>query len=243
MAKVRRRSDVIELHSERALLFGVCSLISLIGGIVLFRYRGAGYLTGLALVMITAGLIGLGYAIYCAWQVKKVHQFDVSCPYCQEVNALTEPPAADFTCVGCNRFIPIMDSQVMEVMQVRCGFCNTLNYYSEKTEVLLCENCNRDIPISTSAEGPTKKSFFAVVDDESMYELTLVAGNPHKVEELINSLQHMLALNRNQVKQMMEDLPVTLLQGINRRKGEMLQAQLAASGGDAELRAMKDPNA
>ena len=192
------------------------------------------------MVAIAFGLAGLGYGIYCAWQVRKVHQHDVVCPFCKETNALINSPEGDFSCVNCNRMVPITDGNVMEVHSVNCGFCNTLNYYSDKTEVLLCENCNREVPISTaSGEMSTKHSYFAVVDDENSYELVLVGGNPHKAEDLTNSLQQMLALNRNQVKQMMDELPVTLLQGINRRKGEMLQAQLAANGGDAELRVIK----
>jgi hypothetical protein len=45
----------------------------------------------------------------------------------------------------------------------------------------------------------------------------------------------MLALNRNQVKQMLEELPVTLLTGIPRRKAEMLKAQLTIHDGIAEM--------
>jgi 4'-phosphopantetheinyl transferase EntD len=44
----------------------------------------------------------------------------------------------------------------------------------------------------------------------------------------------MLALNRNQVKQMLEEVPITLLTGIPRMKAEMLQAQLAAHQAHAQ---------
>jgi hypothetical protein len=83
-------------------------------------------------------------------------------------------------------------------------------------------------------------SAFAVVDDDNLYELILIAHG-HKTEELINALQHMLALNRNQVKQMLTELPVTLLTGIPRRKAEMLTAQLSIHEGLAEMRPL--PNA
>jgi hypothetical protein len=46
----------------------------------------------------------------------------------------------------------------------------------------------------------------------------------------------MLALNRNHVKQMFDELPVTLLTGIPRMKAELLQAQLATHGGFAEFK-------
>jgi 4'-phosphopantetheinyl transferase EntD len=43
-------------------------------------------------------------------------------------------------------------------------------------------------------------------------------------------------LNRNQVKQMLDELPVTLLTGIPRMKAEFLQAQLTANDAVAEFR-------
>ena len=70
-----------------------------------------------------------------------------------------------------------------------------------------------------------------------MYEFILVAHG-HKTEDLIESLQRMLALNRNQVKQMLQELPVTLLTGITRQKAEMLQAQLALHEAATEFRPM-----
>ncbi len=80
---------------------------------------------------------------------------------------------------------------------------------------------------------------FAVVDDDDMYELVLT-GAGHKEEELIQVLQQMLALNRNQVKQMLEEIPVTLLTGINRRKAELLKAQITVHDGQVEFRKMEE---
>jgi hypothetical protein len=75
---------------------------------------------------------------------------------------------------------------------------------------------------------------YAVTDDDRLYELVLT-GTGHKNEELIASLQHMLALNRNQVKQMLSELPVAILTGISRKKAEMIQAQLSIHDGVAEF--------
>jgi hypothetical protein len=121
-------------------------------------------------------------------------------------------------------------------MQVRCGFCNTLNYYSPKTEVLLCEDCNREVPISLDDSHTPKHIAFARRDDDKLYELVLVSNGGRKTEDLISALQHMLALNRNQVKQMLDELPVTLLTGIPRMKAEMLQTQLSTNDAVAEFR-------
>jgi ribosomal protein L7/L12 len=123
-------------------------------------------------------------------------------------------------------------------MQVRCGSCNALNFYSEKSEVLLCEECNREISISLDDDRAPKRIAYARRDDDKLYELVLLSNGGHKTEELISALQHMLALNRNQVKQMLDELPVTLLSGIPRMKAEMLQTQLTANDAVAEFKAI-----
>jgi ribosomal protein L7/L12 len=164
----------------------------------------------------------------------------VACPYCEQINVLTEKPNAGFTCIHCARVIPVEpDGTILPVFQVRCGYCNSLNYYNEKSEALICEVCDREIPISTNAETPRNlPRSFTIHDDDNLYELVLVdAGN--KTEEVIKVLQQMLALNRSQVKQVIADAPVTLLTGITRKKAEMLQIQLGVHDASAEFRAIE----
>ncbi|MER3466821.1 MAG: hypothetical protein C4340_06960 [Armatimonadota bacterium] len=122
-------------------------------------------------------------------------------------------------------------------MAVSCGFCGGVNYLTDKTAVLICEQCGREIPLLDPETGEMRHApkGFARVDDTSLYELVLVDIGRDR-EAVITSLQHMLALTRNQVKDMLEPLPVTLLTGINRRKAELLKAQLEASGAIAEMR-------
>lgn len=232
-----RSSDVVEVHGEKAITFGIGGVIALLIATVLYIFRGDGMMMGFIWILGLGGVAAIGYAVYCATRIKKVDHVHVVCVYCEADNQLTDEPSEDFLCASCNRMIPVLEGKIIPVFQVRCGYCNSLNYYSAKTEVLLCEECNREIPIAVEDGKPTKHlpKGFAVTDDDNLYELVLVADG-HKHEELIASLQHMLALNRNQVKQMLDDLPVTLLTGITRKKAEMLQAQLAASDGTAEFR-------
>jgi phage FluMu protein Com len=238
MASVRRSSDQIEGHWARAITYGLSGIGALALATLLYVFRGqTGMFVPLAILLFVIGGGLVLYGIYCALQVRGVPNHRVPCPYCKATNGLTEPPTQDFTCSECHRLIPIRDGQSMAVDQVRCGYCNALNFYSAKTEVLLCEECNHEIPISTDGAGPqrTLPKGFAVVDDESTYDLILV-GYGHKTEELILCLQHMLALNRNQVKQMLTELPVTLLTGISRKKAEMLQAQLSVHEGASDVK-------
>jgi LSD1 subclass zinc finger protein len=226
--KFLRASDLIEEYGVRAFSTGLLGLLAVAFAAILFIFNftmGA----GLAWVLALAGTASVLYALWCIYKAKKVAGKSIKCVYCESIQVLLEDPTEDFRCTSCNRMIPVKEGAVLKVDQVRCGFCNALNYYSEKTEVLLCEECNREIPISTEDGMPTKRlpSGFAVVDDENQYELTLVSVEHKTSEELISALQHMLALNRNQVKQMLDELPVVLLRGIPRRKAEMLTAQLS----------------
>ena len=76
---------------------------------------------------------------------------------------------------------------------------------------------------------------YARVDDTTLYDLVLVEVGRDK-EPLINSLQHILAMTRIQVKDLLDDLPATIIRGVNRRKGEMLRAQIEANEGVTEFR-------
>src|SRR5476651_2541183 len=176
MPRVPRASDVIEILAERSLMIGIAGLSSLAIGALLIRYKGQGYLSGLITVLFAVGAIGVCLSTYFAFQVRKVTTHDIKCPFCEDSNVLVDAPGEDFPCVKCNRMIPIIEGKTIPVAQVRCGYCNELNFYSQKTEVLLCEKCNHEIPISVDENGPKKKipASFVVTDDEALYELQLV---------------------------------------------------------------------
>jgi hypothetical protein len=242
MPRVPRVSDIIEMTAERAMYYGLGGLLGVGLCGFLYYYRGqTAMFVPLANIVGFFGVVLLGTGGYIAYQIKKVTSVPVTCPICDTVNELTEAPTEDFPCVNCHRMVPVQDGKVLPVSQVRCGFCNELNYYSEKTGALLCENCNHEIPIAQDENAPKKviPAAYTVVDDESLYELVLV-GHGNKEEDLIAALQHILALNRNQVKQMLDELPVTLLTGITRRKAEMLKAQISIHDGQTEFRQMEE---
>lgn len=234
MPHVEKSSDVVEVYSARALSAGLGGLVLiLLAG--LFLHYGATALA-VVLIVISLGLFALtGKSVSDA---RKVPSFPATCSYCGATNKLLSPLSEDFTCSSCQRFVPVKDGAVLPVEQVRCGFCNELNYFSEKTDALLCESCNREIPIAHDDSHVSRKKSvggYAVVDDTRLYDLVLVAPGS-KQEDVISCLQHMLALNRNQVKGIFEALPATLLTGIPKKKAEMLRAQLAVHDAEAECR-------
>jgi uncharacterized protein YbaR (Trm112 family) len=241
MPAIQRTSDLIELIAEKSLTFAFGGICGLGFAGFLLHYRGEGMFVPLAIVIILISLPVTAYATYSGFQIRKVKAYSVICPYCDLDNQLVEEANDDINCRGCNRMIPIQDGKILTVSQVRCGFCNALNYYSDKTEVLLCEECNHEIPIAVEEGRQTKSmpSFYAVKEDDALYELVLIAHGA-KTDELISTLQHMLALNRGQVKQLLGELPVTLLTGITRRKAEMLTAQLSICDGAAEFRPLAE---
>jgi hypothetical protein len=237
MASVERSTDLVEERSETALIWGGGGLFVLaVGGVLWYFNRNGGSLLLFSWICLLAGLGGTIYGVYAALQIRKVQSFAYNCPYCKAKNRLAAEPGADFTCVECHRLIPVQDRQVLPVYRVLCGFCREPSYYSDKTLVLLCESCNHEIPI-TRGDGSIAHSKFAVQEDNRTYELSLT-GYQHVTEELVSCLQHMLALNRNQVKDMLTALPVVLLTGIPKKKAEMLAAQLATHGAAADYKAM-----
>jgi hypothetical protein len=236
MPSVQRSSDVVEGHAEKAVMAGIAGAIVLAIGLILFIFQGEGTFKILSIMLLVGGGASIIYAIYAGLQTRKVSSYEIVCPYCSSKVSLLSAPDRDVSCRSCLRMIPIVDGKPIRVTQVRCGFCNALNYYSDKTIALLCEECNHEIPVSR-ADGQTSHSRFAVVDDDKTYELRLIAFE-HATEELIGALQQSLALNRNQVKQMLGDLPCTLLTGIPKRKAEMLSAQFTQYGASCQFTAM-----
>jgi hypothetical protein len=241
MPRAHRRWDVIEIHAERGLTYLFCAVSLGAFAWLLLAFRGEGMFVPLAILLLIIAFIFFGMAVYKAIEIKKTTYYGTICPLCDFENELTAAPLGDFVCSNCQRMIPIEGGEPIAVAQVKCGYCGELNYYSEKTEFLICEVCNHQIPIDTEASrkstGKKVAQAFVVTEDTNVYEFILLAHG-HKTEELIEVLQHMLALNRNQVKQMLQELPVTLLTGITRRKAEMLQAQLAMHEAATEFRPM-----
>jgi len=241
MPRAKRRWDVIEIHAEQGMTYWFIALCLGLFAWLLLAYRGEGVFVPLAIVLLIITFVLFVAGVKKAIDIKNVSQHNVICPLCDFENELTEAPAGDFVCTNCQRLIPIVDGQPISVAQVKCGYCGELNFYSEKTEFLICEVCNHQIPIDTEASrkstGKRVAEAFVKTADDNVYEFILVAHG-HKTEELIDTLQRMLALNRNQVKQMLEELPVTLLTGITRQKAEMLQAQLALHEAATEFRPM-----
>ncbi|MBS1722116.1 MAG: hypothetical protein JSS66_03805 [Armatimonadetes bacterium] len=236
MSHFERSSNLREEFGQRAFMAIVPGIILLCVGGLMISYRSAFIALGIILAVI--GLGCLVYGVIQFSQLRKVPSFPVKCPFCQHKNDFTEPAESDVRCEGCQRMIPIEGGRILQVWQVRCGYCNHLNYYSEKSTGLICESCNRIVPIAHDGGPEAKATFehYTVHDDDRPYDLVLFnMGHEHN-EELVSTLQHMLALNRNQVKDMVMQLPLTLLTGIPRKKAEMLKAQIDMHGGSADFK-------
>jgi hypothetical protein len=237
MASVERSTDIVEERSETAFIYGGCGIAVFLLGLLLWYYnKDGGALIYLAYLLLLGGFASASYGVYSALQIRKVQSFAYDCPYCKARNRLAAEPEKDFTCIECHRLIPVMDKKVLPVHRVVCGFCREPSFYSDKTIVLLCESCNHEIPI-TKADGSVAHSKFAIQEDNRTYELQLT-GYEHATEELVSCLQHMLALNRNQVRDMLQSLPAVLLTGIPKKKAEMLAAQLSTHGAASNYRAL-----
>lgn len=234
MSDFDRSSNIREERVQRALMALIPGVIVLCIALEMYAYPDA-YLAGLRMVLLLASIAAICYGVWQFWEMRKITSFTIVCPFCQGKNTFTEEPMSDVRCDKCNREIPILDGRTLQVFQVRCGYCSTLNWYSEKSTGLICEECDREIPISTDdAHTPTKAFHtFTRHDDDTPYNLVLIDPGP-KREDIIGVLQKMLALNRNQVKDLLDDVPIVLLQGVPKKKAELLAAQIASHGGRAD---------
>lgn len=236
MPRVVRKSDAIENLWADALPMFLGGVPMILLGALLWKFKGDGMFVGLAAVLMLGGVGLIAWGFTKVRKVKEIGPgYMLECVFCsRQIELLEAPKNEDVTCPECHRLIPIKDGVPLPVHQVRCGFCNTLNYYSEKTEFLICEKCDREIPLTLDEEKEHRHApkGYVVVDDNQAYQLVLreVPNPEHPPEDCIATLQTMLALNRNQVKQLLGDLPAVLLTGITRKKAELLEAQLTSVG-------------
>jgi len=211
-------------------------IIVLIIAVIVYYYQKnqQGLFASFGIVLGVIGVALIGYGLFKMNKVREIEGHPIDCPFCEKTNILTQKPEHDFRCVHCNRDVPVENGKILNVYQVRCGYCNTLNFYSDKSTGLICESCDREIPIATDEETHAKKVFeaYTVHDDDQPYDLILLSAPDS--EDMVKTLQQMLALNRNQVKDIIEDLPQTLLTGIPKKKAELLTAQIAIHKGKAE---------
>lgn len=239
MAGSERSSNLREEYMLRAFVSIVPGLICLAISIFLFvynsRYSDERYTVGLQWVLLVLSVPAIWYGVSQLVQMRKIASLDVECPFCQASNRFTTQPMHDVRCDRCNRDIPIVDGRTLRVFEVRCGFCSTLNWYSEKSTGLICEECDREIPISVADERDASPAMHAYArhDDTARYNLVLVDPGPRK-EEIISVLQKMLALNRNQVKEIMDDVPMTVLHSVPKKKAELMASEIASAGGRSD---------
>ena len=239
MAGSERSSNLREAYALRAFISIVPGVIVLVISIVLFvfnkSYAETTMTVGLQWVLLVLSLAAIGYGVSQLSQMRKIASFSVECPFCQAKNKFTTQPTNDVRCDHCNRDIPILDGHTLRVFEVRCGFCSTLNWYSEKSTGLICEDCDRQIPIAVADEREASPAMqmYARHDDTARYNLVLVDPGTKK-EEIITVLQKMLAQNRDQVKEIMEDVPVTVLHGVPKKKAELMASEITSAGGRAD---------
>jgi ribosomal protein L7/L12/ribosomal protein S27E len=239
--EIERSGNLREKATQKALMAGVPGLILfIIGFLMVFVYPGE-LGRGIAFVIFGAGIVGVAAAIYFVVQMRTITEFSIKCPFCSGKNTFLQSPQSDVRCVSCDRQIPIDNGKILAVDEVRCGFCNTLNWYNEKTVGLFCESCGRVIPISVDEgeEGVFALEKFGLQDDNTKYDIYLGKDHQNK-EALIGELQRLLSTNRAVVKDLMDAAPVKILEGVPRRKAERIAKDIMDVGGYAEIEPTQD---
>ena len=228
----QRSSDVVETYVARALGIGALALVVLGAGAVMYFYRGDMGLA-LAVVLLVIGSLLLAYALFCLAKTRAVSAFTLVCPMCGAKNGFEEFPKQDVTCAECHRKIPIENGAILPLKQISCGACQEANWYSDHTKTLLCESCGREIAIARPDQEASP--MYAVQDDARPYELVLTAYEPGH-DDLADALQHLLGLNRAQVRAILSELPSVILTNVPRQKAEMVRNDLARTGAALEAR-------
>lgn len=226
----QRSSDLVETYMARALGAGAGGGVVLVLGAIMFAFRGDSG-TPLAVVLLLIGAALIVFAAFCVVKSRSVASFKLACPMCGVENGFEAMPTSDVVCRGCHRTIPIDNGKIMPLKQISCGSCNESNWYSDRTKQLLCESCGREIAIAQSTGGAT----YAVPDDARPYELVLIAYEPGH-EDLADALQHLLGVNRAQVRDLLSNLPSVVLTNVPRQKAEMVKNQLMHTGAALEAR-------
>ncbi len=231
---IERSSNVREELSQRAFFGFIPGIVIVAVAGLMIAYKTAWMM--LAYVLLIIGAAALAYGIAQLFKMRKVTDISISCPFCSERNFFTIMPDDDVRCTSCLREIPVADGKVLAVFQVQCGKCSGLNYYTEKSTGLICEFCDSVIPIATD-EGPdAAQTFekFTAHDPGQPVDLYLSDPGPHR-EKMIEVLQKMLSLNRNQVKEIIDEVPSILLIGIPAKKAEYLVQDIEKHGGRASI--------
>ncbi len=239
--EIERSGNLREKTTQKAIMAGVPGLILLaVGFVMVFLYPGQTF-RGLAFVIFFAGIAGTVLSIYFFTRMRLITEFSIKCPFCSGKNTFLQSPQSDVRCVSCDREIPIVQGRILPVEEVRCGFCNALNFYNEKTVGLFCESCGRVIPISVGEgeEGMMYLEKFGLQDDDGKYDIWLGEDVQNR-EVLIGELQRLLATNRNVVKELLENTPVKILEGLPRRKAERIAKDIMDAGGYAEVELSQD---
>lgn len=232
----QRSSDLVETYVARALGVGALAVVFI--GFSVFMYINRGD-SGMALAVVL-GVIGFGclaYALYSFAKSRGVTSHNVKCPMCGAVNGFLEQPLTDVTCQECHRMIPIENAAILPLKQVSCGSCQESNWYSDRTKVLLCEACGREIAIARPGGDTTWDGHptYAVQDDTRPYEVVLLAFG-HDNDGLIELLQHTLGQNRVQIKELLSQLPSVIVTNVPRQKAEILRNELSHRGAAVEAR-------
>ncbi len=232
---IERSETAKEKIGTNLFFFIIPGIICVLAGLPMVIYRS--WLVGLGAVLLVAGVVLFVLAYMSGKKLKDVKDIEIICPFCQSNNVFTDKPMEDVRCGECSRMIPIENGEMLNVYQVQCGYCRHLNYYSDKSTGLICENCDSVIPIATEDGPDAAKTFerFTLKEDNNPYDLVLLEPE-HRSEKLIACLQKMLALNRNQIKDILDACPATLFSGIPRRKAEYLVKDIELAGGAAEYR-------
>ncbi|MEI6513406.1 MAG: hypothetical protein WCO51_09045 [bacterium] len=229
----QRRSEVVEQLYAQAITLFVIGLVVLGTGYVLLKYF-CDYVSVLAWLLLLGGTGGLLFGAFRCVQSLQVGSYEVICPYCWRPQVLTAIPLMDFHCDDCHRIVPVVDGKALEASPIDCSNCGTTNFYTAASTSLICESCSGPIALPSAIQISPPK----VLDDNTEYEVVLLelGKDPDKV---IDALVQLLRMTYEHVVGMLKTFPVSLFQGVNKHRSELLIQYLTELGALVEARPVK----
>jgi DNA-directed RNA polymerase subunit RPC12/RpoP len=202
----------------------------------------------LLVLLVLGTLVVLIPALYLL-RLSRIKGSQVTCPYCEEVNVLVEPPMEDFICEHCKRTIYYQDGHMVPITVVACPKCNVDYKVASIADHYICDRCGLSIPVHPKKEKEPELLPEAVVARAQAPAVRLGAANqtvlmraypPSAERQLIAILRREMGVNEEQARMLLQTTsqttPLIVAFDIPALEAESLRRELEALGAQVTVR-------
>lgn len=201
------------------------------------------------LALLFLGLVFVLIPALFLLRLGKIQSSQVTCPYCEEVNELVEPPMEDFICEHCKRTIHYQDGRMVPITVVACPKCNVDYRVSVIADHYICDRCGLSIPVHPKQEKepePLPDTIVArvrapAVQLGSPNQTVLMRSYPPAMEaKLLAILRREMGVNEEQALMLLKTTspttPLIVAFDIPALEAENLRRELTELGAEVTVR-------